>query len=187
MLVSPHRGEGFWYVEIAEADRIEDWNIKLQIVARSEVDIHTGICGFENQFFDECSHVAIADDAEAIRRLGACAHTAGVHNVDANTPACLLNRIGSEAAADGRSRGRSIRQIESPIVLGALNHLADHQTLGKMDVTVGAHSIGGVEFASLVAIEREGLSPMVKADYFANPQIGCFACFHPAFRIGFGW
>ena len=56
-----------------------------------------------------------------------------------------------------------------------------------MGVAMGADSIGGVELASFVAIEREGLSVMVKADYFATPQIGSCACFHPAFRIGFGW
>ena len=85
--------------------------------------------------------------------LRASANAAGVHDVDVDASVALFNRICRETAADRRARGRSIDEIEAPIMLGALDDLALHQAVGKVSVAVRAEAVGREEAAVFVAKE----------------------------------
>ena len=68
-------------------------------------------------------------------------------------------------------------------MLGTLDELSLDQAEGKMNIAVGAQSVGRVELAILGAIEGVGLLAVIKADDVSTAQIGSGTSFDPAFRV----
>ena len=68
-------------------------------------------------------------------------------------------------------------------MLGALDDVSLHQAVGKMNVAVGAESVGRVELALLVAIESVGFLAVVEADDVGAAKIGGSTSFDPAVRV----
>src|ERR1700689_3148997 len=165
MLPLPDAGEGLWDVKLAEADRVVNRNIKLQVVTRGECNSFVGIHGFENELFDEGRYTAIADHAEAKGLLFSGASATCADDVEAESTVPLLDRIGGQAAANRRARGRTVHQIKAPVVLGTLNNLSLDQAIRKVGVAVGADSICGVELAFVVTLEGVCFLSLVKTDH----------------------
>ena len=180
MLVPPNGGERLGNVKIAEADRFVCRNVELQIVARGEGNGFGSIERLKDQFLDESGNVAVAHHTEAVELLRACADSAGLEDIDADSPSALFYRIGCKPAADRGTRRRAIDEVEAPVVLGALDDTPHYQSVGEVSVAVGAHSVGGVEAIVLVAIECKCLLAVVKANHVGAAQIGCGTDFDPA-------
>ncbi len=105
VLMLPHGCERLGNVEIAKANRIVSGNIELQVIARGEGDLFCGVQGFENQLFDKCGNVAVADDAKLVGLLSTGAGAAGPAHVNKDSAVALRNRIRDQTAADRHARG----------------------------------------------------------------------------------
>ncbi len=186
MLSLPDRGVGLGNIELAEADRLVFRDVELHVVARGEAN------GFvdrlEDEFFDKSGDAAVGDHFQGVGFLLASLVAGCLGDVEPDAARPLLDRVGGEAAADGRAGGRAVGEMEAPVVLGALNGLADHDAVGEVGVAVGADTVGGVEPALRVADQREGLLAVVESQDVVGTEIGRRADFEPAVlvRIGFG-
>ena len=183
VLVLPDGGEGLRDIELAEANDVISGDVQMQVVPRSEDEFFFGVRWFEHEFLYEGGDVAVGHDAEAVGFLRAGASAASANNVDKHSAIALLERIGGEAAADRSARWRTVDEMEAPVVFGTLNDLSLYQALGEVGVAVGAHSVGGVEFAFFVAVKSIGLLAVIEADDVGVFEIGGGANFDPAFRV----
>ena len=180
-LCLPDLGKGGVHGDFVERYFVVGGDVELKVVARPVIERRRAGLQFKNQFLDEGGDVVVADDAESVGggELREAA-TAGGSEVEEDLPVVFAGLIGLQADAGRLTPGRTVGDVESPVVLGAFDERARNKTVGQMGVAVGADAVGGVEVAVGRAVDGVGLAFMVEADDVFFPQEAAGADFDPA-------
>ena len=88
--------------------------------------------------------------------------------------------VGLERDAGRQAPGRAVGDVESPVVLGAFDKRAGHETVGEVGVAVGAEAVGGIQVAVGGAVDGVGLAFVVEANDVLLSQEAAGADLDPA-------
>jgi hypothetical protein len=94
-------------------------------------------------------------------------------------PIVLSGRVGLECHTDRRALGGPVGDIESPVVLGALDERPLDESVGEMGMTMSADAVGGIEGSLGRAIDGVGVPLMIEADDILLLQEPADAYFDP--------
>ena len=96
--------------------------------------------------------------------LRAGAGAAGAGDIEMEAAVALFERIGRQAPADRRARGRAVGEVKASVVLRAFDDVVLDQAVGEMGIAMGADAVGGVELARGVAAKGVGFLAVVETD-----------------------
>ena len=92
-------------------------------------------------------------------------------SINPDAAVAFLHRVRRQPAANRCARRRAVDQIEASVVLRALNHSADHQSIGKMRVAMRTESIGRKKSTLRITIERIRLAARDRSGPYLHAAI----------------
>src|SRR4051812_30351360 len=97
----------------------------------------------------------------------------GSAEIDQDAAVFDLRRIGLQIDADRGALGLAGLVVEAAVMHRALDDVAHHQTIGKLDLLMGAEAVGRVILVLRTAIDRVVLAAMVERHHvFFVDRIG---------------
>src|SRR3984957_882446 len=82
--------------------------------------------------------------------------------IQKHAPAFDLDRIGRQIDAGRRALGRAGAKIKAPVMFGAFNDRAHHQSVGEVNLFMRAQAVGGEIAIVIGAVDRESPGAMIE-------------------------
>ena len=92
-----------------------------------------------------------------------------------------------EIDADRRALGHAGAQVKAAIMLGALDDVAHHQSLGQMHFFMRAEAVRRVILVVFCAVNREGAARMVEARHILRLDVVRGAGVYPVWHCVRSW
>jgi hypothetical protein len=126
----------------------------------------------------------VADDVKRVNLLPTRTGAASFEDVDPEASVSPFDGIHGQTATDWCPGWRAVFKMETSVVFGAFDLVADDESVCQVCIAVGTYTVGSVQLTMFITVKSKGLLTVVESYHIRMSKVCCRTNFQPAFGIG---